>query len=186
MAWVWGAPREIIEFGANMDYDMSTPMTGYEAFSDTPVDVSLRQVFRSRNSARRFRAMHSPPIGIYPVVDKVWKEIILNFVSADKVQFLPIHLIARGEICDDFCLVISLERVLCIDINKSEFSSKIVRSDITMIYGLGRAVHFNKCLNGLHLARDNRAGHHMLVSNELKEALAATGESSGFRWCEEQ
>ena len=180
MAWVWGLPREIIEFGADLDYKNSAPLLGHEYLSEAPVDGRLRPIFRSRNSLKRFARMHNPPIGVSQVVDDVWKQITLKFVAADRVQFLPIRLIARGEVCDSFNWLIPFDRVRCIDAKKSEVISKVEREHITLIYSVGNIVYVPKCLGTLHLARDEQMPTQMLISDELKAALCETGEDSAF------
>jgi hypothetical protein len=180
MAWVWGRPLDELEFLAVIDNDASMPASGYEYLSDFPVDTSLRPVFRSRVGLKKFRQLHCPPIGVSATIDRVWKDIILKYVPADRVQFLPIRLIARGDTCDDFMWLIPFDRVRCIDAQRSEITSKVERPNVTLIYGINKIIHSPGCLGSLHLARDEQMLSHMLVSDELKEALSATGGVSMF------
>jgi hypothetical protein len=180
MAWVWERPIEELEFSADIDNDASAPASGYEYLSDFAVDPSLRPVFRSRAGLKKFKRFHCPPIGVSATIDSVWRDIVLKFVPAARVQFLPIRLIARGEVSDDFMWVIPFDRVRCIDTQRSEITSKVERSDITLIYGVKSFVHVPNCLGSLHLAVDEQMSGHMLISNELKDALSATGEDSMF------
>lgn len=113
-------------------------------------------------------------------MDKTWRDIILEFVPADRVQFLPMRLIARGEISDDYFCLIVMDRVCCVDPEKSTVTRQIKDEHRFFIFGVSKFVHIPNCLGGLHLARDARMNTHLVISNELKEALSATGEDSMF------
>ena len=177
--WIWDIPRREATLAANIDYLASDPATGSEYLSNGPVDTSLRPIYRSRNALRRFREFHSPPIEVTPAVDELWREIILNFVPQDRVQFLPIRLIAHGETCDDYFMLIAFDRVRAVDLEKSEITSKLEKPGITLIYGMKTVVLKPNGLGGLHLARDEQS-RHLLVSDELKQALSTTGQDSVF------
>ena len=185
MVWVWSRPRENDEWGANIDYDLSAPVTGVEYLSDKPVNTELRPTFKSNTSLKKFKKLHCPPIDTMQTVDALWKSIILKFVPQERVQFLPIRLIARGEICEDFMWVIPFDRVFSIDKQKSDITQKRELPDKTLIFGVRTFVHLPNCMGNLHLARDKEMPTHMLVSNELKDALSATGQSSPFFRAEE-
>ena len=178
--WVWDLPREYLDFGAQFDYSASGPMKTAEYLSDTPIDTSLRPVYRSRSSLKRFKQLHCPPMSTSIAVDDLWKSIVEKFVSPDRIQFLPIRLIARGEVCDDFYWMIPFDRVTCIDKKKSEITRKRELPERTIIYGVRTFVYLPNCLGGLHLARDSQMEPHLLMSEELKNALAATGQDSAF------
>ena len=104
----------------------------------------------------------------------------MQFVPEDRVQFLPIRLIARGEVCDDYFWPIVMDRVFCIDPEKSTVTQKLQKPDRLIIFGVSKFAHIPGCLCKLHLARDARMNSHLLVSDELKEALSTTGEDSMF------
>ncbi|WP_421857047.1 imm11 family protein [Oricola sp.] len=181
MAWIWGFSEGSLDFGADIDYAASAPISGGEYFRDKPVNPDFRPVYRSRSGLKRFKRYHYPPIGVGPVVDAVWRDVILQFVPEDRVQFLPVTLVARGEVCEDFMWVIPFDRACCIDAEKSEVTSSAQATDgRTLIYSVKRIVLRPDCMNGLHLARDMRMGAILLVSDDLKQALAATGEESVF------
>jgi hypothetical protein len=180
MVWVWSSPRENAEWGADIDYDLSPGVKSIEHLSDKPVDTALRPVFKSKTGLKKFKSLHCPPIDTMETVDELWKSIILKFVPQKRIQFFPIKLIARGEICDDFMWVIPFDRVYSIDKQKSDITQKRELPDRTLIYGVRTFVHLPDCLGRLHLARDEEMPTHMLVSDELKEALSATGQDSPF------
>jgi hypothetical protein len=182
MAWVWDFSDDSNTWGADIDYKLSTPFTEIEALSDGPIDPRRgRPTFKSRSGIKRFKALHSPPIGIRTSVDPVWRDIILKFVPADRIQFLPIRLIARGEVCDDYTWVIPFDRVNCIDMKKSDISRTLEKNGKTMIFGVRKFIHIEGCLGSRHLARDEQLRDHVVVSDQLMQALAATGERSMFR-----
>jgi hypothetical protein len=184
MIWIWEGAREIAEFGASIDYLASAQATGMEYLSTSPVDIDLKAIYRTRNALSRFKKLHSPPIGSIPAVDQLWIGIILKFVPRDRVQFLPTRLIGRGEICDDYFTLVTFDRVRAVDLEKSEVTRKIKKPDITYVFGIKEIVFKEGGLNGLHLARDEQTDH-LLVSNQLKEALSATGQDSVFYTAEE-
>jgi len=179
-AWVWDFPREHSKFGADFDYLASTMVDATDFLSDKPLDTNGLPVFRSRSSLKRFKQLHCPPMSTSVAVDALWKSIIEKFVLPDRIQFLPIRLVARGEVCDDFWWMIPFDRVSCIDKKKSEITSKIEQPNRTIIFGVRKFVHLSNCLGKLHLARDSQMSSHLLVSEELKNALSATGQDSVF------
>ena len=179
MAWVWDLPRET-EFDADFDYKASAPMDFTEYLSDKPVEAWLRPVFRSRSKLSRFKKLHCPPFSASIAIDSVWREIVEKFVPPSRVQFLPVRLIARGEICDDYMWIIPFDRVTCIDKHKSVVTRKHETPNGTLIFGVHSIVHFPDCLGNLHLARDSQMRSHIVISDELKEALSATGQDSPF------
>lgn len=180
MTWVWSRPRENIDWGADIDYELSAPMNSVEYLFDKPVDPKLRPVFKSQTGLKKFKNYHCPPTSTSITVDTVWRDIIRKFVPGDRVQFLPIRIIARGETCDDFMWLIPFDRVRCIDVSQSDITDSIVKPNITLIFGVRKFVHLPNCLGNLHLARDEQMTNHMLVSDELKNALSATGQDSCF------
>jgi hypothetical protein len=181
MAWVWDSPLEFLDFGADIDYLASAPLRGTEYLGNTRLDPIIhRPVFKSNTGLKKFKKLHCPPIYVAPAVDSLWRDIILKFVPEDRVQFLPIRLIARGEVCDDYFWPIVMDRVNCIDPEKSVITRKLQKPDRLIIFGVSKIVHLPNCLGELHLARDASMIDHLVVSDALKEALAATGEDSMF------
>jgi hypothetical protein len=164
-----------------LDIRLCPPMKGTEHLEAKRLDPAIyRPVFKSKTGLKKFKKLHCPPIDGMPAVDAVWRDIMLKFVPEDRVQFLPIRLIARGEICDDYFWPIVMDRVFCIDPEKSTITRQLKDKTRFFIFGVSKFVHIPGCLGKMHLARDARMDSHLLVSNELKEALAATGEDSMF------
>ena len=181
MAWVWSFPDDHLDWDATIDYSASKPLSGVEYLSDVPIDFGKNMpVYKTDESLKRFERYHCPPFGGEPVVDKVWKEIILRFVPANRIQFHPVRLVAKDGISEDFMWVIPFDRVRCIDLQKSDILDKIERPDITLIYSVRKYVHKEGCLGPFHLARDEQKEVHLMVSDDLKGALADTGEKSMF------
>ena len=181
MAWVWSHPKEDDEWGADLDIRLCPPMKGTEFLGDKRLDPAIyRPVFKSKTGLKKFKKLHCPPMDGTTAVDAAWRDIILKFVPEDRVQFLPIRLIARGEVCDDFFWPIVMARVYCIDPEKSVMTQQVKDETRFFIFGVSKFVHIPGCLGKLHLARDARMSSHLLVSDQLKEALSATGEDSMF------
>lgn len=181
MSWVWEMPKQYLDFGAEFDPDASQPTEYLDNKSDKWLDPAIkRPVFRSRTGLKKFKKLHCPPFYFTPAVDAVWREIILSFVPEDRIQFLPIRLIARGEVCDDYYWPIVFDRAYCIDPERSVITQKIQKPDQLLIFAVAKFVHLPNCLGDLHIARDTRMPVHLVVSDALKDALSATGEDSMF------
>ena len=178
MTWVWERPQE--DWTAHFDYSDENAL-GLEKFTTAPIPLgSIKPVYWSKTPLKKFKKLHCPPMGSDPVVDEVWQRIILQFVPRDRIQFYPVRLIARDEICDDFKWAVPFDRVECIDTQKSKFTTIDKNAERTWYFGLEKVVHRPGCMKGLHMARDIHIDHHLLVSDELRDALAATGEDSMF------
>ena len=181
MVWIWDNPREFLDFGAvSYGFDPETNVKGLTEFATQRITIDTRGIFKSRNSVKRFKALHAPPTSTTTTVDELWKDIILGFVPADRIQFIPAHIIARGETCDDFFVMIPFDRVIGIDKHRSEIRRMIENEHGTHIFSIKKLVLLPDCLGGLHLARDKQMSSMLLVSDELKEALSATGQDSPF------
>jgi hypothetical protein len=178
MTWVWEWPSE--DWGADFDYSNENAL-GFERYSHAPNAIgSVNPIYRSRTSIDKFKKLHCPPMGSHAVVDGVWESIILKFVPQERIQFYPVTLIARGKTCDDFKWVIPFDRVACIDTRKSTFTT-VDETAVPPIYlGLEKVVHIPGSMKGLHIARDKNVESHLLISDELRNALAETGEDSMF------
>ena len=103
----------------------------------------------------------------------------------NRVQFYPVRLIARGELTEEFSWVIPFDRVRCIDMEHSEILDMTEKPGYLRIWKMGKFYHIPGCLGGQHFARDEYKLRHLLVSDELKAALEATGEGNLFHKPEE-
>lgn len=181
MVWIWDSPRENNEWGADFEgFDPDSKIRGLVQFAEAPLEPETRAIFKSRSGVHKFKKFHAPPTSAYLTVDKLWRDIILKFVDSDRIQFLPTRLIARGETCDDFLLMVPFDRVFGVDKNRSELNNFIENEHGTFIFGAKNLVLLPNCLGTLHLARDKQMGSLLLVSDELKVALSATGQDSVF------
>jgi hypothetical protein len=182
MAWIWTRSVETETWGADLDDSATYPLCSSDESSSVPLDRKLGiPVFRSTTGLKKFRKFHCPPFSIHTVVDRAWRDIILQYVPASRIQFFPVRLVARGETTEEFSWVIPFDRVNCIDIEHSEITDKIEKPGVYTIFHMDRFCHLPTCMGDKHLARDKRMLSHLLVSDELKDALCATGESSMFR-----
>jgi hypothetical protein len=181
MAWIWLNPIEDDSWRAEFDDDSSLPILGSDYLSDSPMSIrSVLPVYRSGTSIEKFKSLHCPPFGTAPVVDAVWKSIISEFVPESRIQFISVKLISGEFETDKFSWAIPFDRVNCIDLQKSKFSSKIETQDTTLIFGVEQIRHLRNCMGSAHLARDTHDIGHLLVSDQLKNALSETGEDSMF------
>lgn len=186
MVWIWSYPRETADFGAeDYGYDPQPDFKGLVEFARRPIEISTRAIFKSQNSLKRFQSLHAPPTSVTITVDALWKRIIQRFVSSRHIQFLPARIIARGEVCDDFSVMIPFDRVTGIDKHRSDIRRMIENEHGTHIFSIKKLVLVPDCLGDLHLARDKQMDSMLFVSDELKEALAATGQDSPFYSVEE-
>lgn len=187
MVWIWRSPRETLDFGAvDYGFDPQPEVKGFTKFAREPITIATRGIFRSRNSLKRFKSLHAPPTSTTITVDDLWKNIVLDFVPADRIQFIPARITGRGgETCDDFFVMIPFDRVIGIDKHKSEIRRMIENEHGTHIFSIKKLVLLPDCLGDLHLARDKQMDSMLLVSDALKEALSATGQDSPFYSVEE-
>lgn len=179
MAWVWYSRLDTPFQPATFDY--SSPINANDAMTAVPIDTSRgRPLFRARSKLINFESLHCPPTGDPPAVDELWQEIILRFVPMELVQFYPITLIACDGTTQKFSWVLPFSQVRCIDPERSDVVSKVEKEDITFIISCNYYVHHDNCLGSLHLARDEHQLNHIVLSDELRNALGETGESSMF------
>jgi hypothetical protein len=180
MVWIWDWPREPVDLDADFyGFEPDPDVKGLPQFATAPLPPGTRAILKSRYSLKRFQGLHNLPV-LEVTVDRLWRDIVLKFVPPDRVQFVPAHLTARGKPCDDFFVMLPFDRVIGIDKHRSAISSMIENEHGTHIYGIERLVLLPNCLGGLHLARDKQIVTMLYVSDELRNALAATGQDSAF------
>lgn len=185
MVWIWRWPRESGEFNADFcGFEPDPDVRGLPQFATEPLPPGTRAILKSRYSLKHFLILHNPPVNEV-TVDRLWRDIILKFVPSDRLQFVPAHLTARGKICDDFFVVLPFDRVIGIDKHRSAVSDMIENEHGTHIFSVEKLVLLPDCLGRLHLARDEQKSSMLYVSDELRNALAATGQDSPFYTVEE-
>ena len=179
MVWIWRRPWNR-EFDADFcGFEPDPDVKGLPQFATEPLPSGTRAILKSRYSLKHFLKLHNPPVNEL-TVDRLWRDIILEFVPSDRVQFVPAHLTARGKSCDDFFVMVPFDRVIGIDKQRSAISDMLETVQGTRIYGIEKLVLLPNCLGGLHLARDEQNVTFLYVSDELRNALAATGQDSPF------
>lgn len=182
MTWVWyfqpSGNVEDLEF-QNTKSHVST----HETWWGKPIDSS-RGPARFRARASDFAALqklHCPPVDVgTPLVDDVWKTIIEGLVPKDRIQFYPAVIQAGRHVIEKYYWIIPMDSVRCIDIERSDIVSKIEKPGITLIFSCNFYVHIPSCLGASHIARDEQQSGHLIVSDQLRDALSVTGESSMF------
>jgi hypothetical protein len=182
MVWNWHMSESSGFKEAEMDYKASAPYEGYEWMSTRPLPVGeAKPIFKARASLEKFECLHCPPIGTSPVIDKAWQSIVSKFVSSEQVQFFPIRLIAKGGQTDKFSWLVPLVETEIIDVKKSKIRRQSRALDGSLlIWDVDEFVYLPDCLQGLHMARDVHLSGHIVISDELRDELAATGEDTMF------
>ncbi len=179
MTWVW-----YFQSGANAaEFDYKSPIPVYETFWGRPLDPARGPArFRAHHSYfSDLQALHCPPVNEGPpLVDDVWRKIIRKFSPEDRIQFYPATIRSKAYHIEKYSWIIPFDRVRCIDINRSHVTSKIDKPNITLIYSCDFYVHIPSCLGTSHIARDEQQTGHLIVSDQLHDALAETGEASMF------
>ncbi len=181
MTWVWYFQPYANIHAAEFDY--KSPIPVYETLWDRPLDAARGPArFRARSSDfSTLQELHCPPVdGGPPLVDDVWQRIIRKFVPDDRIQFYPTIMYAGRHHSEKYYWIIPFDRVRCIDIERSDITSMIKRPEITLIYSCDFYVHLPSCLGESHIARDEQQTGHLIVSDQLRDALAETGEASMF------
>ncbi|PZF75041.1 hypothetical protein DK847_20340 [Aestuariivirga litoralis] len=180
MVWIWRWPRESSEFMADFCGFCPQPdVKGLSIFATQPLPPGTKAVLKSRYSLKRFLDLHNPPVNEV-TVDRLWRDIILQYVPSDHVQFVPARLTARGGASDDFFVMVPFDRVIGIDKHRSAISDMLETTQGTRIYDIEKLVLVPNCLGRLHLARDKQNVTFLYVSDALRNALAATGQDSPF------
>jgi hypothetical protein len=179
MTWVWQWTTYADVPTANIDYLASAPHYSSIEFHDPesfpPPTIPL---FKTRGKLDKFVNLHCPPIGTDPVVDDLWQSIIRRFAGQKQVGFLPIQLNGRNGTTRKFSWVVCFNEVECIDPNKSKI--RWLNKRTKTVRDVDEFVHVNGCLGKLHIARDKLDAKHIVISDELHDALAETGESAMF------
>lgn len=181
MTWIWYTPPSNVSWYADYDTKQDTSKPWPDYFPDSPLigDYATPR-YKTRRSLKKFRALHCPPIGIQPVVDECWRNIILRYVPENRVQFIRVRLNAPDGYTEEYSWVLPFDKVLCIDRANSIIPKLVDYGESINIMQIDRVVHFPRCMGGFHLARDAQMRRHIVVSDELRDALAATGEEVVF------
>ncbi|MCZ8181648.1 MAG: hypothetical protein O9322_01645 [Beijerinckiaceae bacterium] len=180
--WIWwGVPEHGIE-RAQLDYDTyigkQYPVLTVKRVPDGALGCP---VFVTSSSSSKFENRRCPPVSNGIVIDKTFVEIILSFENKEFVQFYPIKIKAGGIYVNDYFFIFVNTHVNCIDY-QSMGEEKIVYFDENPIVMEARQFkHLKGCLGGRHIARECLHPSHLIVSNDLKNALVATGEPLDFR-----
>jgi hypothetical protein len=167
---------------AEIDYKSSAPLNETECMGLERVPITdTLHTYKTRAALSRFTKLHCPPIGTSPKVDDVWQEIIEHYVNPDDIQFLPIRLKARDGETLKFKMIIPLVGMELIDVQASKIRSKTIGLDGSLIvFDVDEFSYLPNCLLGKHLAMDKHLSGHIVISDELRNALAETGEDSMF------
>ena len=182
MIWIWDTPKEYSEFRADFyGFEPQPDFKHLSSLARTPLPKGTRAIFKSRFSLKRFKTFHNPPTTIpMVIVDSLWRKIISQFVSTERVQFVPAVLTAQSKVSEDYYAMLVFDRVIGIDKHRSLISLMDDNENGTHIYSIQKVVLVPDCLGHLHLARDKQSGTMLYVSDELRNALSETGQDSPF------
>ena len=179
MAWVWWDRYS----GFKLRFESKSPIHISDVWRLREKDVGQRRgLYRANVTVSKLERTHCPYVegNKPPVVDDVWKAIIRDFVPKERVSFIPLDIQCKDGISDRYWWVNAHDSVRCIDPDRSDIYSKIEKPDITLIFGADLYIHHDNCLGDKHLAYDEQMSTHLVLSDALRDALAATGESSMF------
>ncbi len=183
--WIWDSiavDEERMPVWVSEDFEAST-VQGYRFRYDPASDPKIfphpskwkgKAVFGVRFGPKRVEALSClPPT---PLIDDKLRKIVRKFVPDDEVFFYPSELHMRGgEITPRFKVLIPLISHICIDEEQCEGIGRFEHS-LDHVSGWRTAKHLPNCLKGHHMVRDLIYPGHIVISDELKTALEATGD----------
>jgi hypothetical protein len=177
MAWVWTPEFDDETWPAEFDDEASVPLLGHEYLSEQLLpENSGTPVYRSKSDVRKFRSLNCIPTEAGIIVSRLWQDIILKCVPANRVQFYPVKLVARGEETMEFSWVIPFDKVACVDLKRTQITNCVDQPGLFAIISAENVCHTPNCMGDKHLARDAHWMSHVLVSDALRDALVATGQ----------
>jgi hypothetical protein len=185
MAWIWTSPPSE-QTSVWVDYDdKNSSFKSSDVLSDRllPADAGTPILRVKRWKMDRIRAFRClPTTASAPVIHREFVDLISRYAGPDEVQFYPVLVKTFDDVSGDYSFVIPFNRVVCTDVEKSKIRLWIIPGK--MGHGFEKIVHHPNCLRDFAIARDE-CFEHVLVSNELREALLATGDK-GLAFSEPQ
>lgn len=179
MNWIWvtafdakGIP--VASFNHSISRVSSSDISiGIQPLADviaTDVVLSL-----TRFKSQKIHRMHTlPNLVSCPLVDKKLQEIIKLFVGLE-VQFVPTLVRTKDADVFRFSYARPLVEKRCVDLERTKVDHWIIPNE-AFVYADFLAFKPD-CLDGKHLVRDTYTSH-VVVSDELKDALMATGDKA--------
>lgn len=180
--WIWTIPptAKRLPF-AHFDYEASQ-IQSYEVSSTEKLDQQSPSeiiLLLSRTSSSKLDGLHSlPNIVDCPLVDERLIAIVERSARED-VQFMPVTVRTKDEEVTRYSYARPLVELPCTDIEKSDIDDWIIPGE--QIMDARFLVFKPDCLGSKHFARDTYTSH-VVVSEELKDALMATGDK-GLNFC---
>lgn len=131
--------------------------------------LDLRRTTRAKIEAKHVL----PTTAGTPLVDELVAQVIRRF-AGDAVQFVPVSVRTKDGPVERFRFARPLLELPCADLEKSEIIGW--NPDRSRIWRAKLLVFKPDCLGGRHYGRDTYTSR-IVVSDELRQALLATGET---------
>lgn len=112
-----------------------------------------------------------PNSAMVPIIDRRLADLLTKYAQRD-IQLFRVRVIAKDGDSDEFSILNVTNKVTCIDHKKSEYS---LVPGSQQIMSFRRLEHLDGCLLSHSLARDSEYLSHLLVSDELGNAIIAAG-----------
>ena len=182
--WVWEATwqdEDQMPVWAEYDDLNSTVDSADLMFNEDtlshPRDWTGKAILRCRFGLKRINSLSClPNTNASPLIDRLLQKTLLEYVGNDRVYFYPAEVKARDGITNKFNFAIPLLSVTCIDLENTKGAGRFEHSEPNELWGFRTAKHLPHCLGGNHFVRDKVYTPHVVVSDELKTALLASGD----------
>ncbi len=179
MVWLWVSPLNEVG-GVYAEYDdvrslvPSSDITYAPSLKNTRQDQIVLVIRKLRNMAVLDRHHCLPGSNAAPLVDKTIKPILEKFAPG-AIEFVPVTVLAKGLEIKRFSFARPLTVLDCLDMEQSEINYTLKIGNVVTVHDYGELVLKPNCLGEHHLAR-LRTPKFTMVSEELKQALEATGD----------
>lgn len=177
MAWIWDSPPEKqTPVWAEYDHGKSTFQSYLTLIGQRQPEDAGEAILRlTGGGLKKVEHFHCLPnsAGGNIIIDDLLQRIILRHASSDEVQFYPVIIKGKDGETDRYSFVIPLVHLPCIDLENSRVKLNEHLSEPRVRF-FGSLVHLPGCLGDHAIARDSLYPSHTLVSDALKDELAAT------------
>ncbi len=179
--WLWADPPDSTRLPfIYFDYTASK-IQSYAIVScdrleqESPADIVVTM---TRRKAESLEGLHYlPNVVRCPLIDDTLRKIIAR-LAGDDVQFMSVTVRAKDCGVTRYAYARPLHKARCVDLARSAITEWIVPNDAILF--ASRIVFRSDCLGDHHIVRDSYTSR-VLVSDELKSALMATGDK-GLRF----
>lgn len=180
-AWIWTLPPEAnaLPFA---DYEHRSIIGSAEIITtrwiSEPQPGAVEVLLSQTNAARLESVGCLPSSARCPLLDKTLASIVRRF-AIEVLQLVPVVVRTKDAEVTRYSYARPLVSLPCLDAEKSDIDDWIIPGEIIMDARL--LVFTQDCLGPHHFARDSYTSH-VVVSEDLKNALLATGDK-GLYFC---